>query len=84
MELDVTCLQDGNASPEYLDRDADCKYVGLRVLFIVATQDAFHGIAGLVGGAGVDVDAVGITRSEVEGEECFKSAWLLRGGQKIY
>ena len=39
-------------------------------------EDPFHGTAGLVCGAGINVDAVGVTWPEVEGKEGLKNSRL--------
>ena len=71
-----TCLQYGDASPEHLDGEPDGEHVRPRELLPVAAQDALHGVAGPPRGAGVDVHAVGVPGTEVEGEEGLQCAWL--------
>ena len=63
-------------APVHFQWESDGKYVALRILFGVALEDPLHGGAGLVRGASVDVDAVGIAWPEVESEERLENSRL--------
>ena len=63
-------------APEHFQWEPDGKYVALGVFFRVTLEDPLHRGTGLFRGPRVDVNAVGIARSEVESQERLENARL--------
>ena len=63
-------------APEHLKWESDGKHVALWVLLLVTLEDPLHRGTGLSGSARVNVDAMGIARPEVEGEEGLENSRL--------